>query len=171
MTDITNPILSAILAALDAHIDARIKQALTPLNNHIACVDTDVKWVKDCIEDGGNIANLFNRVATLEVGTKAATPTPAEPAAPVDMTALVDYLDKQEWFWEKMQRFTNTAIEEAMADHTQTYDHDDYDNAASNLSDYDLDSFVTREDLDDDLSDKVRDAVRDLRFDINVEVR
>ena len=78
--------------------------------------------------------------------------------------ALIDYLNEQEWFWDKMRNFIDAATEQAVDNHCETYDHDSYDSAVSDLEDRDFDDLVTN----DSLEDAVRDAVRNLSFDISV---
>lgn len=129
MTDITNPILSAILAALDAHIEAKIRAALAPLDNSIAFIRDDVAHVKQGISTGG-------------IDTEALR----ELVAPIVKSQI------------------EAAIETAMIEHTDTYNHDDYDDCSSKVGDYDFDDFVTR----DDLANAVRDEVGDLTFEVRV---
>lgn len=78
--------------------------------------------------------------------------------------ALIDYLNEQEWFWDKMRNFIDAAIEQAVDNHCETYDHDSYDSAVSDLEDRDFDDYVTS----DSLEDAVREAVGNLSFDISV---
>lgn len=82
------------------------------------------------------------------------------------------------------------AVQTAMADHTEEYDHDDYDRTIGNLDDkindaiydYDFDDKINEAisvyDFDDkindainncDMEDKIKDTIRDMTFSVSVE--
>lgn len=107
------------------------------------------------------IKPLVARIEALE--NIAAEYTPA-PAVTIDEAKMVEALNSQEWFWEKMQRFAVAAAEAVMNSHTEEFNHDSYDEVVSEIEDIDFDDYVKT----DDLSDAVRDAVRDLSFEIRV---
>ena len=76
--------------------------------------------------------------------------------------SLVEYLDNQEWFWDKLRDFTGAAIEQAVDNHCETYDHDSYDNAVSDLEDRDFDDLVTRDDMRSEIEDVLNNATLSL---------
>ena len=64
-----------------------------------------------------------------------------------------------------------------MADHTEEYDHDDYDRTIGNISeiisdaiyDYDFDDKVADAMRSYDMEDKIKDTIRDMTFNVSVE--
>lgn len=74
---------------------------------------------------------------------------------------ILEYLDDQEWFWDKIRRFTDGAVESAIEQHCEEYDHDDM-----LMSDAlpDMDDYVQKDDLDSEVRDAVRDALEDARI-------
>ena len=69
------------------------------------------------------------------------------------------------------------AVQTAMADHTEEYDHDDYDNVVNNIDDkineaiydYDFDDKIADAISSYDLEDKIKDTIRDMTFNVSVE--
>lgn len=100
----------------------------------------------------------------------------AQPTQPKQETEAVVDMDKlRELVAPIVASQVEAAVEEAIADHTSDYDHEEYDSAVRTLSDYDLDdldNFVTHDDVktkieeavdekvDDMLDDKIEDKVR-----------
>ena len=78
---------------------------------------------------------------------------------PIDEAKMVEALNSQEWFWEKLRTKVDDVVDKAMEDHTSTYNHDDYDDASRQISDIDPDDFIRS----DDLTDAVRDVLGDVR--------
>ena len=72
---------------------------------------------------------------------------------------IVEYLDNQEWFWDKIRNFTDGAVESAVERHCEEYDHDDYDRVVSALDGVDLDDYVTKDAMRDEMSDAVHDKL------------
>ena len=111
------------------------------------------------------IKPLVERIEALE--NIAAEYAPA-PAVTIDEAKMVEALNSQEWFWEKLTRkakeVADAAAERAMEEHTEEFNHDSYDEVVSEIEDIDFDDYVKT----DDLSDAVRDAVQDLSFEIRV---
>ena len=77
----------------------------------------------------------------------------------IDEAKMVEALNSQEWFWEKLRTKVDDVVDKAMEDHTSTYNHDDYDDASRRISDIDPDDFIRS----DDLTDAVRDVLGDVR--------
>lgn len=111
-------------------------------------------------QHANTVAALAERVAALETKlTEAALfAQTTNVTIPIDEAKMVEALNDQEWFWEKMQRFAAGAAEAAMDDHTSTYDHDEYD---SHIGDDD-------KHFDGDIEDAVRDAIGNLTFEVSV---
>lgn len=134
MIDINNIISLALTSA--------INKAIEPLLERI-----------DTLEK--NEEALVRRIAVLETN-------PAGTPATITADAFVTHLDNQEWFWEKLTRKAHEAaeavVEEAMDSHCSDYDHDDYNQVSSNLSNYDLDDFVTNDNLEEAVNDVLKNA-------------
>lgn len=166
---------------VSAAISAAITEATKPLLERIATLESandilhrtqheDMVAMRDriaALETKLTEANLFTQmVPTPSVLAAQYTPISNEQIKAAlqewaTKDSLLEHLDNQEWFWEKLQNRIDAATEQAMDDHTSTYDHDSYENAVSDLEDRD---FVTN----DSLEDAVREAVGNLSFDISV---
>lgn len=120
-----------------------------------------------------SIAALGQRITTLENNPAQGVDTTAPQALDVPHEALLTALDQQEWFWSKMSDFiqrevdglglvsesrVEEMVQEAMDDHTSTYDHEDYD---SHLGDDD-------KHFEGDIEDAVRDALSNMTFDVSI---
>lgn len=148
MFDINNIINAALTAAINS--------AVAPLNERIIALESV------CATQHEAMVAMRDRITALENNPAQGVDTQAAPA--LDKEALINYLNQQEWFWDKLRNFIDAGIESAIDTHCETYDHDSYDNAVSTVEDTDFDAFVTH----DTIEDAVRDAVRNLTFDISV---
>lgn len=136
MIDI-NTIISQALAAA-------VQQAIQPLQQ---------EYANKMAEMAQQIAALTDRVAALENNPAQGADTTLEEA--------LQRLDDQEWFWDKLRRFTDGAVESAIEQHCEDYDHDDM-----LMSDAlpDMDDYIKREDFDSEVRDAVRDTLEDARI-------
>lgn len=66
----------------------------------------------------------------------------------------------------KIRELIDNKIEEVMARHLNTYNHDEYDRIVAEVDDFDLDSIVT----DDDLESRVGDALRSASFSVEMSL-
>lgn len=144
-----------------------VNEALLPLQQ---------EYANKMGEMAEKIAALETRLAALEnnpaigIDTALAERVAKLENTPVviDEAKMVKALNTQEWFWEKMSRkakeIADAAAEEAIEDHCQTYDHDDYDRVSSAVEEFDLDDVVSRGDLQDTVRDLLNDASIDVRF-------
>lgn len=102
---------------------------------------------------------LAQRIAELETRLTEASLFQKETNVTVDMDAL------RELVTPLVGSMVEAKIEEAINAHCEEYDHDNYDNIASQVDDLpDFDDFVRGDELDSN----VRDAVRDLTFEVSV---
>jgi hypothetical protein len=124
-----------------------------------------------------HIVGLQQRIAALENNPAIGTDTTlaARIEALEKHTAVLDqhggileYLDNQEWFWDKLvnktKEIADAAAEAAVAEHCNDYDHDDYDRISGAVDRIDLDEIVCK----DDLKDAVKETLDDASFDIRV---
>lgn len=137
----SDAIQSAILAAFSSALERAISQA-------VAIHVQDLQARLDALTD---------RVAALES-------QPAGTPATITADAFVTHLDNQEWFWEKLQNRIDAATEAAMDAHAGTYDHDDYDQISSSLSNIDLDDLVTNSNIKDAVNDVLKNATVSIRI-------
>lgn len=181
MSDL-NIFLSAIQSAFNTAVKAAVEEATAPLHHQVQCMDTDMTALKERIAaleyQAIVTSNRINdRIAALENNPAQGVDTTAPQALDVPHEALLTALDQQEWFWSKMSDFiqrevdglglvsesrVEEVVQEAMDDHTSTYDHDSYDNAVSTVEDYDFDDFIKQG--DGDLEDAIRDTIRNMTF-------
>jgi hypothetical protein len=148
MFDINTVITTAITTA--------VNEAAQPLVEHIVRLQQRLAALENNPAIGIDTA-LAERVAKLEN-------TPVV----IDEAKMVEALNTQEWFWEKLSRkakeIADAAAEEAIEDHCQNYDHDDYDRTCSEVKECDLDDVVRSSDLQDTVKDLLNDASIDVRF-------
>jgi len=148
----TNVFFSAVQSALDAHIKRMVEEAVAPLLERLAALE------EGCV--GIDQRLLEQRVALLETKLTEAKlfEQTTNVTIPIDEAKMVEALNSQEWFWEKLRRTTDAQIEEAMDGHCEIYNHDDYD---SHISDDD-------KHFEGDLDDAVRDTVRNMTFEVTL---
>lgn len=144
MIDINiNAIISQALAAA-------VQQATAPLLERIAALETRLLALENNPAQGVD-TTLERRIAALETHT-----------AVLDQHGgIVEYLDNQEWFWDKIRRFTDGAVESAIEQHCEDYDHDDM---VMKHELPDMDDYIKREDFDSEVRDAVRDTLEDARI-------
>ena len=208
-----------INAIVNTAIAAAVEAATKPLAAQVQCVDTDLAALRERIETlEKNEEALVRRIAALESLSDtlpdpdhhalaqriaALENNPAQGALDVPHAALIEELDKQEWFWGKVSDFVekevianfsvtdvvghdafvqikeritalesetqgenrylnrddvSALIEEAMDEHTSTYDHDDYD---SHIGDDDRH-------IDGSLHDAISDALNNASVSISI---
>jgi hypothetical protein len=117
---------------------AAVQQAIAPLNERIATLELQRGEMQR------TIVTYSERISALE----------NNPAQGQDLTPTTGLTRDQ----------VEALIERTMDHHLECYDHDNYDEIASKVDDYDFDDFVTN----DRLEDAVREAVGNLSFDISV---
>jgi hypothetical protein len=148
MFDINTVINTAIANA--------VNEATQPLVEHIVRLQERLAALENNPAIGIDTA-LAERVAKLEN-------TPVV----IDEAKMVEALNTQEWFWEKLSRkvkgIAEDAAEAAIEDHCQNYDHDDYDNVSRAVEELDLDDIVSRDGLQDTVKELLNDASIDVRF-------
>lgn len=137
VTEATTGLLMRINALEDTC--QRQHEAMTAMRDRITALETKLTEAK-----------LFERTTDVTI--------------PVDKDALINHLNEQEWFWEKVQNRIEAATEAKMDYHLECYDHDNYDDIASKVDDLpDLDDYVTR--------DEVRSEVEDVLNNCSLSIR
>jgi hypothetical protein len=145
---------------VNAAINAAVTAAITPLVERVTALELT------CATQHEGMVAMRDRITALETKlTEAALFTQTTNVTiPIDEAKMVEALNSQEWFWDKLRNFIDAGIESAIDTHCETYDHDSYDSAVSDLEDVDLNNIVSN----DNLEDAVRDAVRNLTFEVSV---
>lgn len=115
---------------------------------------------------------LEQQLAQAKAVNDAAQPAGATPAA-ITADAFVTHLDNQEWFWHKLHTYVEgciennlqSAIENAIEDHTSDYDHDDFvtrgDVEAVVSDEVDNRDIVTKDEVEDMIDDKLSGKIDD----------
>lgn len=95
---------------------------------------------------------LNQRIAALE--TQLSTATLA--ATPITTTGITE---------ERIKQIADEVARDVMSEHYEEYDHISYDNVVNMLDEYDLEDFVS----ENDIEEKVESAVKNLTFTVSVE--
>jgi len=182
MIDINiNAIISqALAAAVSTHITTLQQEyanKMAEMAQQIAALDTHLAEAIDRIAAlEAQSANRHERLRVLEGAlTDRVAALENNPAQGVDTTleqriaalekhtavldqhgGLLEYLDDQEWFWNKIRNFTDSAVESAIEQHCEEYDHDDM---VMKHELPDMDDYVTKDYLRDEISDAVHDKL------------
>ena len=136
MIDINiNTIISQALAAA-------VQQAIQPLQQEYA----------------NKMAEMAEKITALEM--RLTLGEKLTPAQGVDTTLeeTLQRLDNQEWFWAKIRNFTDTAVEQAIENHTDMYDHSDF------VTEDKLDDYVQKDSFRDEVEDVLNNATIRFRF-------
>lgn len=147
-----------INAIVNAAINAAVQEAIKQHNTDIVALAQRCAALETTLDDTiGELDTLKQRVKALE----------ASPVV-IDEAKMVEALNSQEWFWEKLtskaKEVADAAAEEAIEDHCNSYDHDDYDRVSSAVADLDLDDIVSRDCLQDTVRDILSDATISVSF-------
>jgi len=138
-----------------------LRDRITALENNPAIgVDTTLEKRVAVLEQSSSLDkmrldDMAEKIAALETKLTEANlfTQNTNVTIPIDEAKMVEALNSQEWFWEKLTRkageVAEAAAEAAMDDHLGTYDHDEYDN---HINDDD-------KHFDGDIEDAVRDAL------------
>ena len=148
-------------AAINAAVNARITEVLQQHANTVVTLTEQINNLDAiCQTQAERIAALETKLTEAALFAQTSNVT-----IPIDEAKMVEALNSQEWFWEKLQNRIDAATEQAIDEHCGTYDHDDYAEMASKVDDLpDFDDFVKSGDVED----TVRDVVSSLSFDISV---
>jgi hypothetical protein len=143
---------------LSAALNAAVAEAIKPLVEQIAVLERRIDTLSSQhVAIGERLAALENNPAQ-----------GVEPAPVIDEAKMVEALNSQEWFWEKVNNYVDAGIERAIDDHCSTYNHDDYDSVVSNWNDEDPADFLREGDLHDQIDDRVNETLRNATFSISI---
>ena len=109
------------------------------------------------------IAPLVKRIEALENIAAEFTPSVS-----IDEAKMVEALNSQEWFWEKINTYARGSValscEASMDKHVELYNHDDYDEAVSKIEDVDFDEIPDNETIEDTIKQVLNNAALRIRF-------
>jgi hypothetical protein len=146
-------------------LTAAVQQAIAPLVEQITALEQRIATLSSQdVAMGGRIDALENIAAEF-------SPT-VQPAVHIDEAKMVEALNSQEWFWEKLHSkisdHVSSRVEEALDDHCSTYDHDDYDNVYNEWGGEDPTEFVRESDIDDKIEGQVNEVLRNATVSISI---
>lgn len=149
---------------VNAAINAAVQQAIAPLVDQIHNLDAICQTQAERIAALENQAIVTSNAVDARIAVLENNPAQGvEPAITIDEARMVEALNSQEWFWEKLQNRIDAATEQAVDNHCETYDHDDYDSAVSKVDDLpDLDDYVTRDEVRSEIEDVLNNATLSL---------
>lgn len=134
---------------VNAAISSAVEQATKPLLERL-------QGLQDSLERQRALTvEMRNRITLLEN-------TPKGEIAPTQ--SVLESLDNQEWFWEKIRNFVDSGVESAIDNHCESYDHEEYDRVVCEVGEVDLSDIVTS----DMVEDTVRDVINNASFSVSV---
>lgn len=151
-------------------LTAAINSAVAPLNERIIALESVCATQHEAmVAMRDRIAALeqndefmTNRVSRLENNPAQGVDTQAAPATTTDITKqiITALSDTEHPLFQRLSQFMDAVAEQAMEEHTSTYDHDSYDEAASKVDDLpDFDGLVTRDDMRSEIEDVLNNAM------------
>jgi hypothetical protein len=163
----TNLFFHAIQEALNAHIERMVAEATRPLQERIRKLEAYEIMLTD--HHDGMLA-MRERITALETKLTEAKlfEQTTNVTIPIDEARMVEALNGQEWFWDKVRGFVDAGVESAMDDHTSSYDHDDYDRMYNEWGSEDVSDFVKDSDIEDTVEEKVRDILHNASLSISL---
>lgn len=147
-----------ITQALNTAIATAVAEATKPLIARIEALENNPAIGTDTV--------LEARVTTLETKLTEAKlfEQTTNVTVPIDEAKMVEALNSQEWFWEKLDQRIAAATEEAIDDHLSSYNHDEYDEMYNEWGSESVSDFIK----DDDLESQINDALRNASFEVRV---
>jgi hypothetical protein len=135
MIDI-NTILTQALAAAVAEATKPLVERIAALEARLLALENNPAQGVDTTLNAGEMA-LQNRVFSVEaVASRLHERTLAleKHTAVLDQHGgILEYLDNQEWFWEKVRRFADAAAQAHMEEHMEQANHPDEDDIQSRI--------------------------------------
>ena len=118
-----------------------------------AAVSTHITTLQQ--EYANKMAEMAEKITALETRLLALENNPAQ-GVDTTLEEALQRLDDQEWFWDKLRRFADGAVESAIEQHCEEYDHDDM---VMKHELPDMDDYVTKDYLDSEVRDAVHDKL------------
>ena len=128
------------------------------LTDRIAALEMRLTLSEKLIPAQGVDTTLEQRLLALETKLTEADLFTKTTGGHVNKDELLEYLDNQEWFWNKIRNFTDTAVEQAIENHTDCWDHNDF------VTEDKLDDYVKTDNFRDEIEDVINNATIRLNF-------
>jgi hypothetical protein len=144
---------------LSAALNAAVAEAVAPLVERIAVLERRIDTLSSQhVAIGERLAALENNPA---IGTDTVL---AERVVALEqrMDHVIDASEK------RIREIAEAAAEQAMDNHCESYNHDDYDSVVSNWNDEDPADFLREGDLHDQIDDRVNETLRNATFSISI---
>lgn len=166
MFDINKIINDTIAAAVSTHITeyankmAEMAEKITALETRLLALENNpAQGVDTTLEQAAVNKDAHERqLFVLQHLTARVTALEKHTAVLDQHGGIVEYLDNQEWFWNKLRNFTDTAVEQAIENHTDMYDHSDF------VTEDKLDDYVQKDSFRDEIEDVLNNATIRIRF-------
>lgn len=143
-------------AIVSAALNAAVAEAIKPLVERIATQEA-------LLQNATRI--IHERIAALENNPAIGVDTTLE----ARVVALEQRMDNiTEASENRIRVIAEAAAEQALDNHCETYNHDDYDSVVSNWNDEDPADFLREGDLHDQIDDRVNETLRNATFSINI---
>jgi hypothetical protein len=144
---------------LSAALNAAVQQAIAPLVERIAVLERRIDTLSSQhVAIGERLAALENNPA---IGVDT-TLTNRVVALEQRMDHVIDASE------QRIREIAEAAAEQAMDNHCESYDHDEYDSVVSNWNDEDPADFLREGDLHDQIDDRVNETLRNATFSISI---
>jgi hypothetical protein len=155
---------------LSAALNAAVAEAVAPLVERIEKLEFALadRHQRLLVLEGA----LTDRVVALENNPAIGVDTTLMRDVAAEVNKVVDSED----FWHRIgnyvtEQVSNTVeakIEEAMDDHTSSYDHDQYDEVYNEWGSESPDNFLKDEYVDDQIEEKVKEVLNNASFSISI---
>jgi uncharacterized coiled-coil protein SlyX len=183
--DLVDRVMAPTVDRLDGRIDSQA-QTITELLDRVAALETRVTDVT---------AQLARALLAAETGHAAASQAGLEArlaaleAAPTDLQRFDDELadlagrvnileaapaglqrfaDGRPITAESIREIAEAAAEEALDEHTSSYDHDDYDNLFNEWGSEEASDFVKDGYLEDQIEEKIKEVLNNATFSVSI---
>ena len=158
----TAPLLERIAAleAQSANRHERLRVLEGALTDRVAALENNpAQGVDTTLEEAAANKDKHERqLFVLQHLTARVTALEKHTAVLDQHGGIVEYLDNQEWFWNKLRNFTDSAVEQAIENHTDCWDHNDF------VTEDKLDDYVQKDSFRDEIEDVLNNATIKLRF-------
>jgi hypothetical protein len=161
--------LNAIVnAAIATTVDARLTEVLQQHANIVGALAERITALEsDAFAMRDNITALETKLTEAKLFEQTTNVT-----IPIDEAKMVEALNSQEWFWEKVNAYIETGIEDrierAIDDHCSSYDHDDYDALHNEWGGEEASDFVKERDLGETVREHVEEALNNATFSVSI---
>lgn len=161
--DILHRVQGERIAALELQ-RGEMQRTIVTYSERISALEEKANFLEDQAVVTSN--RIHDRITALETKLTEAKlfEHTSNATITIDEARMVEALNSQEWFWEKLQNKIYASVEQSMDHHLECYDHDNYDEIASKVDDLpdNLDDYATRDELRSEIEDVLNNATLSL---------